>query len=383
MLGKTYKRTIVVSAVTVVDGGRLELLRQCLQQLSLLSRDGSTRVIAFLSDRTLFDFPGIEYREYPGAARHPRERKRVEGQRMYWDSVLIAEQDDKPIDLWLSLFDSTPRVQAARQVVFCSNPFPWLKVRPRDWMMDRDVPKAVYAARREYRQNIGKNAFLIVRQDFLRQQLARLTRFDPRRIIVFPSVLEITAPAKKDPPPSDAYTFFCPSTPDCYKNFEVVCEAARLLELEIGRRRFRVECTIRGEDNKYGWWLKSNWDHVDSVHFGGWQSQPKLWGWYEAADCLVYPSRVEAWGRPISEFASTGKPMLLADLPYAHETAAGAPKAAFFPVHDAVALKELMKALVLGNESVLSSLPPCRPAAPTARDWEELFSLLLDGTQTQ
>lgn len=377
MLGKTFKRTIVVSAVAVQGGGRMELLRQCLQQLSRMAEDGTTRVVAFVADRTQCEFPGIEYREYPGAAVRQHERRRVEYQRFFWDSVMISEQDDKPIDLWLSLFDMTPKVRAARQAVFCSNPFPWLQIRPRDWMMDRDVPKAVYAARKDYRKNVSRNSFLIVRQDFLRQQMARLGRFDEKKIIVFPSALQVAPPEKKDPVHTNVYTFFCPSTPDCYKNFEVVCEAARLLELEIGRRRFRVECTIRGEDNKYGWWLKSNWDHVDSIHFGGFQSPSKLWGWYDAADCLVYASRVEAWGLPISEFAPTGKPMLLVDLPYARETAAGALQAAFFPVHDASALKDQMKALVMGDGSRLSAVPIRRPAEPTVTDWASLFDRLL------
>ncbi len=365
MLGVTFDRTIVISAVSVRDGGGLDLLRQCLQYLSRLCADGKTRVVAFVADRSLCDYPGIEYRPTPA----PKQ--------MYWESVLISEQDDKTIDLWLSFFDTTPHVQARRQAVFCSNPFPWLDLRPRDWLMDRSVPKAVYAARSAYRKNVRQNDFLVVRQDFFRKLLAKLVRFPEDKIVVFPSSAEITPPEKIDMPSKSAYTFICPSTPDCYKNFEVVCEAARLLELEIGRRRFRVECTIRGEDNKYGWWLKSNWDHVDSVHFAGWQSPSKLWGWYQAADCMIYPSRVEAWGRPISEFATTGKPMLLADLPYAHATAAGAPKVAFFPAHDAAALKEKMKALVLGNESGLS-IAPYRPIDdPKVFDWAELFTLLL------
>lgn len=365
MLGVTFEKTLVVSALGAYDGARLDLLKQCLQHLSSLTSDGKIRVVAFVSDPSLFPFPGIEFKEVS------------DGKRLYWDSVLIAEQDDKPIDLWLSFFDTTPHVQAQRQAVFCSNPFPWLDLRPRDWVMDKAVPKAVYAARAAYRKNVSHNSYLIVQQDYFRKKLSRLVRFDESKIIVFPSSAAITPPEKVEVPAKGPYLFFYPSTPDCYKNFEVVCEAARLLELEIGRRRFRLECTIRGEDNKYGWWLKSNWDHVDSIHFAGWQSPSKLWGWYEAADCLVYASRVEAWGRPISEFAPTGKPMLLADLPYAHESAAGAQKVAFFPVHDATALKEKMKALVLGSEAGLSLAPYHRIEDPKVYDWAELFTFLL------
>ena len=236
MLGVTFKRTIVVSAVAVKEGGELELLRQCLQQLSKMASDGRTRVVALVCDRSLCDFPHIEYKEYPLAVLSVKARRKCEYKQMYWDSVLMSEQDDKPIDLWLSMFDMTPTVQAACRATFCYNAFPWLKVRPRDLMMDRTIPLSVRAAKTAYRRNIGKNDYLVVRQDALRQNLARTFHTDPARTIVFPAKGH-RAPERIDVPAKSAYTFFCPSTPDCYKNFETACEAARLLELEIGRRR--------------------------------------------------------------------------------------------------------------------------------------------------
>ena len=194
MMGITFKHTIVVSAVAVQDGGGLELLRQCLQYLSDLDSDGRTRVVALVHDRSLCSFPHIEYKEYPEAAASIRARKKCEYRQMYWDSVIISEQDDKPVDLWLSLFDMTPRVEAKRQAVFCRNPFPWLQLRPRDWLMDRRVPKAVYSARSSYRKNVRKNDFLVAQQDFFRQKLSALLRFDEKQIVVFPSAAVVDAP---------------------------------------------------------------------------------------------------------------------------------------------------------------------------------------------
>ena len=69
--------------------------------------------------------------------------------------------------------------------------------------------------------------------------------------------------------------------------------------------------------------------------------------------------------------------MLLADLPYAHEAAAGAPKVAFFPDDNPEALKEQMKALVLGDERVLSPAPYRHLDDPKVFDWEEFFRFLL------
>ena len=47
MLGVTFEKTLVVSALGAYDGARLDLLKQCLQHLSSLTSDGKTRVVAF------------------------------------------------------------------------------------------------------------------------------------------------------------------------------------------------------------------------------------------------------------------------------------------------------------------------------------------------
>jgi glycosyltransferase involved in cell wall biosynthesis len=95
------------------------------------------------------------------------------------------------------------------------------------------------------------------------------------------------------------------------------------------------------------------------------------------ADCLVFPSKVETWGLPISEYMETGKPMLLADLPYAHETAAGSELTVFFPATDANALKDEMKKILNGDVSGLVEVPCKLLESPKANSWKELFELLL------
>ena len=88
-------------------------------------------------------------------------------------------------------------------------------------------------------------------------------------------------------------------------------------------------------------------------------------------------AKVETWGLPISEFAEFGKPMLLAELPYAHETAAGSKQAAFFAPGDAEALKEYMKRLVFSDTSFLSQVPRQDIKMPKTTTWKELFDVLL------
>ena len=97
-----------------------------------------------------------------------------------------------------------------------------------------------------------------------------------------------------------------------------------------------------------------------------------------------FPSRIETWGLPISEFLPYDRPMLLSDLPFAHETAAGAGAVGFFDPSSAVAWLMLWSEFF--EEIILSySLSPQHPLqAPSARSWAELFELLLsDDSATQ
>ena len=92
---------------------------------------------------------------------------------------------------------------------------------------------------------------------------------------------------------------------------------------------------------------------------------------------MVFPSKIETWGLPISEFAQFERPMLLADLPYAHETAAGSAETSFFNIYDANDLKEKMKRLINNDRFFLEPIFKHEIKAPVSHTWEELFKMLL------
>ena len=157
----------------------------------------------------------------------------------------------------------------------------------------------------------------------------------------------------------------------------MLCEATALLEKEVGKGKFKVTLTISGTENRYTRWLYKKFGGVDSLDFAGFMNRDELFATYKEADCLVFPSKVETWGLPISEFAQFGKPMLLADLPYAHETAMGSKETAFFNVQEADDLKEQMKRLVLNDKTFLAKVPEQEIIEPVAYTWKELFDKLL------
>lgn len=336
-MGESFQRVVVVSAVNIRKGGTLTILRECLQYLS---RQDGLKVYALVHDKKLCFYPGIEYMEFPWTVKGWLRRLWCEYVTMHRISLDIENKEGTKIDTWLSMHDTTPRVEARHQEVYCHTSFPFLKWNLRDLVMDPKIPLFAMFTRFAYRINIHRNDCLIVQQEWFREGLGRITGYPVEKIRVIPPSVTVEGIVPENCV-SDVPMFLYVSTADCHKNFETLCRAAELLQEEIGEGKFRVVLTISGEENRYARWIKKRWGHVSSIEFRGLMKKEQLFGFYKAASCFVFPSRVETWGLPITEYMLlNGGRMLLADLPYAHETSDE--KGLFFSVRDYRHLKELM-----------------------------------------
>lgn len=364
-------KTIVVSAVNIRKGGTLTILRGCLEYLSALALDRKFRVVALVHKRELCNYKGIEYIEMPTIIKGWSRRLWCEYVTMYRISKKLA-----PVDLWLSLHDTTPRVEAKHRAVYCQTSFPFLKLKLNDWRFDFKIGLFRLFTQIAYRINIRKNDYLIVQAEWLRKRFTRMFRLPHERFIIAPPSRNIeyrpTTSSK-----NNIYTFIYVATPDCHKNFELICQAAKLLEDEIGENQFKVILTINGTENKYAQWIHRQWGKVRSLVFHGLMDKETLFHHYATSDCLIFPSRIETWGLPITEFMPYNKPMLLADLPYAHETAAGANQVAFFNPESQDELKMRMLQLIYNDTTSLQNVSKQDIQEPKAMNWSELFARLI------
>ena len=342
------------------------MLRDCLQYLS---GRADLHVTALVHSRSLCEFPGIDYIEIPWSTESWLKRLKCEYITMNGISRRLPETD-----MWLSLHDTTPRVKAKRQAVYCHTSFPFMKPTLQDWRMDRKIVLFSLFTRYAYKWNVHKNRYLIVQQDWMRQGLSRMLDFPQKRIIVAPPSFQ---PLAFEPAPAKQPVFLYVGTPDCHKNFETLFRAAQMLEEKMGKGAFKVIVTVNGDENRYAQWLRRNWCGTPSIDFRGLLSREELARAYGEASCLVFPSRTETWGLPISEFLPSGKPMILADLPYAHNTASGAASTAFFPVRDAGKLASLMQEVIQGKPESFGPVPTQDIQPPYAAGWDELFGILL------
>ncbi len=338
-------QTIVVSAVNLRKGGTLTILRQCLEYLS--ARD-DVKTIALVHDRKLCNYPGIEYIEIPWAVNSWALRLWCEYVTMYGISRKLARRFGSPVDVWLSLHDTTPNVIAKKQEVYCHTSFPFLKVKAHDWLMDPKIPLFAMLTKWAYRINVQRNISIIVQQEWFADALSGLLKVPREKFRVIPPAHPEPA-SETLPTPPDRHKFLYVSTPDCHKNFETLCAAAEILEK--GGCKFKVVMTVKGDENRYARWLYEKYMNVKSLDFHGLVSKQTLDGLYRSAGTLVFPSRVETWGLPISEYmaANGGGRLLLADEPYAHETSEGAASVTYFRTCDPVDLAVKMKKILNDN----------------------------------
>ena len=155
----------------------------------------------------------------------------------------------------------------------------------------------------------------------------------------------------------------------------MICEAAKKLSTKK-LPSYKVLLTINGEENKYSSDLLAKYKDVTNVQFIGLQKQDNLFELYGKVNCLIFPSKLETWGLPITEFKVTNKPIILADMKYAHETLGEYEKASFFNPEDSDQLAKLMeKEITNTNKYVKHTIKPV--SEPFTQNWNELFKIIL------
>jgi glycosyltransferase involved in cell wall biosynthesis len=360
------KKTIVISAINFFEGGPLSVLNDCLQYLSE-NLSEQYEIVALVHDGTLLSASNIKYIEYNNSRNNWLFRLYYEYVHFYFLSRRI-----KPF-LWFSLHDITPNVIADIRAVYCHNPTPFYSFSFRSLLISYKVALFSLFYQYLYKINIHKNNFVVVQQNWIRNAFQKMYNIH-NVVVAYP---EATRPLyysdKSKPRPQ--FSFLYPAFPRVFKNMEVVAEAAKLLHSK-GRTDFEILFTIEGSENKYARHITANYKDVPMISFIGLQSKHDVNRLYQEVDALIFSSKLETWGLPISEFKVFNKPMLLADLPYAYETLGEYEKVKFFNPDAPCQLAQYMKALI-DDDLEYDGNREVDVDEPFARDWAQLFSILL------
>jgi glycosyltransferase involved in cell wall biosynthesis len=365
------KKTIVVSGVNLVEAGPLSVFKDCLWQLTKWEKQKLT-IIALVNSNTLFtEFgeSGIRFLEYPAVKKSWLKRIIFE----YRDCMDISK-NYKP-DVWFAMHDITPNVTAPMRIVYCHNPSPFYKLSLKEAWLEKPLFAFNLFYKFLYGINIQKNNYIIVQQQWIRDYFVKEYALYAQKVIVaYPDVkpkVLISVPSFKH---KSLFRFIYPAYPRAFKNFEVLCMASEKLSALI--ENFEVIITLNGTENKYAAYLYNNYKYLKQIKFTGKLTRNEIFKLYEESDCLVFPSKLETWGLPITEMKMYNKPILVADCKYSHETVGNYEKACFFNPQDHMQLKDLMQNAV-NNTLVYDKTDFTPPNNPFAQSWGELFAYFL------
>jgi glycosyltransferase involved in cell wall biosynthesis len=364
-------KRLVISAVNCTEGGILSVLQDCVAS-ACGAYGNEWEIIVLVNRKELVSSSVAKVLEFPLSKQSWSSRFKHEW--LYFNR--LSKRLDP--DVWLSLHDMTPIVQARRRVVYCHNALPFYAFRIKDALMDWKLGLFCIFYGWLYSINIRSNDFVVVQQDWIRSEFQR--RYNVRNVIVaHPEGLNWDAGGKTAPfsETNSPYFRFCyPTLPRLFKNVEVACEAARLL-YESGRHDFELVLTMDGTENAYSRHIRKRFGYLPNILLVGRLNREDVFDLYRRSDCLIFPSKLETWGLPITEFKATKRPILVADLPYAQETIGNYDKVGYFPPNDAETLAELMVEVMEGKFISIGRHAAKQISAPYASSWMELWKLIL------
>jgi glycosyltransferase involved in cell wall biosynthesis len=362
------KKTFVISAVNLTSGGPLSILRECLQAAAT-SLPAEWDIVALVHNPAVLVQPRVRFIAVPHTLGSWGRRLWFE----WWTSAKLSRTLNA--DVWLSLQDVSSHTNARRQYVYCHNAAPFYKASWKEARMGPVFFMQTLFYKLLYRVFLRRNNGVIVQQDWMRKKFQLHFGGDLNIIVARPSI----SPIEESIPPVQVKrnVFFYPSLPRVFKNFEIVCEAAVILQQRgIAGQQFRL--TISGKENTYARDLYRRFSKTEGVHFIGHQSRESMQREYETADVVIFPSKLESWGLPISEAKGFGKTLFLADLAYAHEALGSYDRVAFFPVTEPKALADLVVRHMSGSTPTIT-VTRDQPDPPVSANWGELFQLMTIG----
>ena len=342
-----FKMTIyyAISAVNLVSGGPLAILNSVLMSLSKEQKK-NIHFFVFTSrtlviDEELQKNPVFHFIEISWACRNILTR-------LFFEYVYLFFWSRKRcIHLWLSLNDVTPNVVAKHRIVYFHNPSPFLLFKQ---MLFKKPIFVLYGwcYNLVYSINIRKNDFVVVQQNWIANIVHM--RYHPKCVV---TALPIQKNTNKEliteENNDDGKIRFCfPAFPRFFKNHEIIGDAVKLLN-NMGYCEFIVTFTLKGGENKYSAMIKKKYGCFAQIKFVGLLNSEEMDRLYSQSDVLIFPSLLETWGLPITEFKAYGKPMLVAELEYARETVGHYQNVCFFNPLNSGQLAKLM-ANVIDNK---------------------------------
>lgn len=360
------KKTIVISGINMTNSGLLSIITDCLSHLSKYSINKDIRIVALVHKKSLFNLPNIEYIEFP-------KSKKSWFIRLYYEYFYFRKLSKQlDVDIWFSLHDISPRVSAKKKFVYCHNPTPFFNPTFKDWKFGFKICLFSLFYKYLYQINIKSNTAVIVQQNAIKESFKKM--FEINNVVVAHPEIIFDNPTGKANLNPDKIHFFYPSFPRMFKNFEYIVDAFALLPENI-QSRIEIHFTLNKEINGYADYIVEYAKQYPQIKCIGLLKREVILEYYNAVDVLLFPSRLETWGLPISEFKQFDKNIFATNLPYAKETLGNYQKAYYFEPNKPPTLAKLITDYV-EETNLEQSVVNTNIKMPDFKNWNSLFDFI-------
>lgn len=335
------RKKIIISGINLFEGGTLQIYYTLLDKLKSNGIFKKHDVTIFVYKKDLF----LKYENDPiQIIELPKSRKNYIF-RMFYEYLFFYFYSKKiDVDIWFSVHDISPNIKAKERYVYCHNSLPIQKLKLKDYYFSPKLILFKWFYSIFYRINIKKNTGVIVQQEWIKDKFRE--KYDLSNIIVVGAdKKEEVKDMEKDS--EDIFTFFYPAVPRPFKDFEIICKAIEFYNKNNkNKKNFQVILTIDGTENRYSRYIVKKYKYIEQIKFIGFQSFESVKYFYEISNAMLFTSRAETWGLPISEFKNYNKPIICCDLPYAHETVGDYKKVKFVESYNYNQLSEVIKSFI-------------------------------------
>ena len=352
------EKKIVITAQNISEGGPLTILNSLMNILIRDKKDNHFTI--FVYKKNLLN-----------QKKFPRKIKIIEIpsyktsllKRLYYELFFFKNFSiiTKP-DIWISLHDTIPNINAKKKVVYFHTPIGFYNMSLKDIYFE-----PINFIRSMYYKNIYKlkryeDITMIVQQNWIKKILNK--KFAFKKIIVNRPYNQ--SKRGKKTISSEEVTFFYPSLPRFQKNFELIVRACELLK----NYKFRVLFTFSKNENRYSKYIYKLSQKISQIFFIGRKSHEEVLSLYKKTDCLIFSSKLETWGLPLSEASQYSIPILAPNLPYARETLLGY-KNKYLYEYNLNSLLKKMK-FILKNKNLLKKKNNIKNLNDN-RNWKKLW----------
>lgn len=314
---KFKMKVIFVNATALTSGGGLSTIRQFLENIPV---DNDMLYYIFCSDNTLesqYTYTNIKY-VYP--------KYKTGFSRLYWDYFGLKKWSQKNMikpDLIISMQNTTIRFDNEKipQISYVMQAIPFVKYV---WSFFDRQERTLWFYKNIYpffmSRFLNENHWIVTQSKWIKYEFAKKFNFPLERIFSIRPFIKLNFTDKKLSLEENIYHIFCPSSAFKYKNnIEIVNALFFLKHNNRLIKDMKIYITINELDD-IKFLEKINQCELQQYFvFLGRISYEEMLSYYNSVDLVVFPSYLETFGLPLLEAASFGKPILVANEPYAQE----------------------------------------------------------------